>query len=179
MARNPPRRGGQHPTYGVFIGGAELDNRYKLIGTRHYKFTSQRRGAKVINSIEQALLSAIDSQTSSKVNGNLERTPSTQDTELAKLNFIKQLKRKVQLHGQQSSYSVFSDAEVISLFDNYHKFSVEEVIDQYELRCEEPPPDLHPITGDETDESKQLCFESYDKYEFDEFGLSRLVVEFP
>ena len=33
------------------------------------------------------------------------------------------------------------------------------------------------MTGDETNESKQLRFEAYDEYEFDEFGLSRLVVE--
>ena len=93
--RAPPRRGGEHPFYGLFIGGSELDNQYKLTGSRHYKFTSQLRSAKVINSIEQALLITIDSQTSPKFNGNLERTPSTQETELDKLNFIKQLKRKV------------------------------------------------------------------------------------
>ena len=67
--------------------------------------------------------------------------------------------------------------EVLSLFDHYHKFTVEEVIDQHELRCNEPEPDLDPVTNLETETSKQLRFESYDKYEFDDFGLSRLVVE--
>lgn len=177
MAQDPPRRGGQHTTYGLFIGGSDLDNQYRLTGTRHYKYTSQRRGAKVINSIEQALLKTIDSPTSPKFNGNLLRTPSTQDTELDKLNFIKQLKRKVQLHGQQSFYAAFSQSQVLSLFDHYHKFTVEDIIDQYELRCDEPPPDLDPITGIETETSRQLRFESYDEYEFDEVGLTRLVVE--
>ena len=156
MQRDPPRRGGEHPTYGIFIGGSDLDDQYKLTGARHYKYTSQRRGAKVVNSIEQALLSTIDSHTSPKFNGNLERTPSTQDTELDKLNFIKQLKRKVQLHGQQSFYAALSNTRVISLFENYHKFTVEDIIDQFELRCEEPAPDIDPDTGAETEMSKQL-----------------------
>ena len=45
----PPKRGGIHPTYGVFISGGDLDNEYKLTGLRHYKYTAQRRGTKVIN----------------------------------------------------------------------------------------------------------------------------------
>ena len=61
MARVLPRRGGEHPIYRIFLGGGELNNQYQLIGTRHYKFTGQRRSAKVINSIEQALLSSIQS----------------------------------------------------------------------------------------------------------------------
>ena len=93
-ARPPPRRGGEHPTYGVFIGGSELNDEYKLVGTRHYKYTSQRRSAKVINSIEQALLKAIDSKEINKFNGSLETTPSTKDTELDKEGFVKQLKKK-------------------------------------------------------------------------------------
>lgn len=175
--RPPPRRGGEHPTYGIYIGGSELDNEYKLVGGRHYKYTSQRRSAKVINSIEQALLKAIDSTELSKFNGSLETTPSTKDNELDKEAFVKQLKKKVRLHGQQSFYAIAYNGEILSLFDHYHKFTVEEVIDQHELRCNEPNPDLDPETNLETDISKQLRFETYDEYEFDDFGLSRLVVE--
>ena len=89
--RPPPRRGGEHPTYGVFIGGSELHDEYKLVGTRHYQYTSQRRSAKVINSIKQALRKAIDLKEVSKFNGGLETTPSTKDTELDKEGFVKQL----------------------------------------------------------------------------------------
>ena len=53
--RVPPKRCGEHPIYGIYIGGSDLDDDYKLVGNRHYKYTSQRRSAKVINSIEQAL----------------------------------------------------------------------------------------------------------------------------
>ena len=45
------------------------------------------------------------------------------------------------------------------------------------MLCEEPEPELDPDTGVETETSKQLRFETYDEYEFDDFGLSRLVVE--
>ena len=85
----------------------------------------------MINSIEQALLSSIQSTDQAKFNGNLETTPTTKGTELDKLNFIKQLKRKVQLHGQQTFYAVFLQDEVLSLFDHYHKFTIEEIIAQY------------------------------------------------
>ena len=100
MARVSPKRGGQHPTYGVFIGGSFLDDQYRLTGTRHYQYTSQRRSAKAVNSIEQALLTTIESKTAPKFNGNLEKTPSSSEYELEKLSFIKQLKQKVQRHGQ-------------------------------------------------------------------------------
>jgi len=131
----------------------------------------------VVNSIEQALLKTIESKTAPKFNGNIEKTPSAKETELEKLSFIKQLKRKVQLHGQQSFYAAFFQNEVLSLFEHYHKFTVEEIISQFELRCEEPDPEVDATTGIETETSKQLRFEAYDNYEFDEFGLSRLVVE--
>ena len=91
----PPKRGGIHPTYGVFIGGGDLDAEYKLTGLRHYKYTAQRRGAKVINSIEQALLKAIESKDSDKFNGKLETTKSSAENELDKESFVKQLKKKV------------------------------------------------------------------------------------
>ena len=174
---NPPRRGGIHPIYGIFLGGSKLDDTYRLTGTRHNRFTGQRRGPKVINSIEQALLKTIDSTDACKFNGNLEKTESAQPTEIDKETFIKQLQKKVRLHGQQSFYSIMYQTEVITLFDNYHKFTVEEVIDQHEYRCDEPQPVLDTNTNLETEESKQLRFESYDEYEFDDFGLSRLVVE--
>ena len=173
----PPKRGGIHPIYGTFIGGSELDDTYKLTGTRHYRFTGQRRGPKVVNSIEQALLKTIDSNDAYKFNGNLEKTESSPETEIDKETFIKQLQKKVRLHGQQSFYAIMYQTEVLSLFDHYHKFTVEEVIDQHEYRSNEPAPVIDPNTQTETPDSIQLRFESYDEYEFDEFGLSRLVVE--
>ena len=130
-----------------------------------------------MNSIEQGLLNTIESKTAPKFNGNLEKNSLAGENELEKLTFIKNLKRKVQLHGQQTFYAAFYQDEVLSLFEHYHKFTVEETIEQHELWCKEPDPKLDPNTGVETDTSKQLRFETYNEYEFDEFGLFTLVVE--
>ena len=73
MARVPPRRGGENPTYGIYIGGSFLDDQYRLAGNRHYQYTSQRRSAKVVNLIEQALPTTIESKTAPKFNGSLEK----------------------------------------------------------------------------------------------------------
>ena len=66
MTRAVPRRGGIHPTCGVFIGGAPLNNNYGLAGQQHYWFIAQQRGATVINSTKQALLSTINLKDSDK-----------------------------------------------------------------------------------------------------------------
>ena len=77
---------------------------YHLSRSRHYKFTTQQRGAKVVNAIEQSLLKAIDSKDLDKFNGSLELTPSSSANELDKESFIKQLQKKVRLHGQRSFF---------------------------------------------------------------------------
>ena len=81
-----PRRGGKHPIYGIFVGGSDLDDNYRLTGTRHYKFTAQRRGPKVINSIEQALLSTIASKDADKFDGNLEKNQRQRQMRLTKVH---------------------------------------------------------------------------------------------
>ena len=48
------------------------------------------------------------------------------------------------------------NTKVLNLLNHHHKFTVEEVIDQYELRCEEPAPEIDPNTGQETETSVQL-----------------------
>ena len=88
----PPRRGGDHSTYGIFLGGSDLNDEYKLLGTRHYKYTGQRRGPKVVNSIEQALHSLAESKDADKFNGQLELTASALGNEIDKEKFIKLLK---------------------------------------------------------------------------------------
>lgn len=71
-----PKRGGIHSIYGVYVGGATIDDNYHLIGTRHYKSSTQRRNAKSIGRIESDLRSARDSTSILKFNGNLEGTPN-------------------------------------------------------------------------------------------------------
>lgn len=148
-----------------------MDDKYKLVGNRHYKYTSQRRSAKVIDLIKQALLKAIDSYDIRNSNGKLEITPSSNDTELDKEAFVKQLRKKVRLYGQQTFHAILYQGDVLSVFDHYHKFTVEEVIDKYKEQCNEPHPDLDPDTNLETDTSKQIRYEAHDEYEFNGFGL--------
>ena len=150
-----------------------MDDNYRLTGQRHYQFTSQRRGAKVINSIEQALLSAINSKNGAKVinsieqallsainskdsdkfNGNLQKSESSQTNEIDKENFIKQLQKKMRLHGQQTFHTITYKNTVLSLFENYHKFTAEDVIIHHEFCTEEPLPEIDPVTNLETQPS--------------------------
>ena len=66
---------------------------------------------------------------------------------------------------------------MLLLFEHYHKFIVEDVIGHHEFRCEEPDPEIDPTTNQETAALIQLHFKLYDNYEFDDFGLSQLVVQ--
>ena len=135
----------------IYIGGGDLVDEYKLTVTRHYKCTSKRRSVKVINSIDEALLKAIESKEIDKFNGKLEIIKSSMEHKLNKDSFVKELRKR-------------SDC-----MDNSHYM--------HELRCDEPDPDIDPNIGLETDVSKQLRFESYNDYKFDHFGISQLVVE--
>ena len=68
-----PKRGGFHPLYKTYLGGAKLNDEYKSIvtigtGTGIYRFSTQRRHKKTIGSIERSLQDARDSITSVKFN---------------------------------------------------------------------------------------------------------------
>ena len=67
-----PKRGGIHPQFGKFIGGAKLNDRYETVGASGaslYRFSTQRRHEKTIASIEKMLRDARDSTTGLKFNG--------------------------------------------------------------------------------------------------------------
>jgi len=136
-----PHRGGDHHIYGIYLGGSELNDNYELTGTRTYKYSAQRRHPKAIGSLEQALIDARDSTTIPKFNGQLEldKTASS-EPEVDKAEFVKLLKDKVKHYGQQSFYVANIDGHAVSLFENYHKLSVEDVINQHTARCNEPAP---------------------------------------
>ena len=102
---DPPKRGGVHPVYGLYIGGSPLDENYKptRVGRLSFRFSSQRRNTKTIGSIESARVSARDSTTSLKFDGRLEPTVGSA-TEIGKERFITLLSRKVEEHGQEAFY---------------------------------------------------------------------------
>ena len=93
----PPRRGGIHPTYGKFIGGAKLNNEYKFDegSGSFFRFFTQRRHEKTIATIlERDLRDSSDSSKSLKFNGTIEPTEGTAN-EIGKERFIAQLKKRV------------------------------------------------------------------------------------
>ena len=175
----PPKRGGIHRSYGLFLGGSALDDKYQLINARPYKYTTQLRNPKQLASIEKTLMTARNDASSIKFNGKLELTGGTTETaELDKEQFIAALKDKVKFHGMQNVfYMLNAQGKMTSLLDDYHEFTVEEVIVEHESRSKSEPAAITDVNGDETSESETDRFRCYDDYEFDDIALSRLIVE--
>jgi len=128
----PPKRGGIHPTHGVFLGGTGLsglddDFHPKKAAKRLYRFTTQRRGAKAVGYVERALIDARDSTTTIKFGGKLEIDENS-ITELDKEQFVKTIKTLVLEHGHESFYVVKKGREVVDLFENLHAISTLDVI---------------------------------------------------
>ena len=67
-----PKRGGIHPTHGVYIGGSALDGSYKQTSRVTYKYARQKRTGKATSTIEENLIKTRDSTGTLKFNGNLE-----------------------------------------------------------------------------------------------------------
>jgi hypothetical protein len=104
----PPKRGGIHSRYDTFVGGCAMDDHYRLINPRSYKFTTQLRNSKATASLEKTLMSARNDASSIKFNGKLELTDTTTETaELDKEQFIAALKDKVKFHGVQTFFYFF------------------------------------------------------------------------
>ena len=158
----PPKRGGIHPTYGVYLGGTALDNDYKLTSTITYRFASQRRHPKSTVSIEKSVMDARASTTTLKFNGKLDSTSGTA-TELDKERFVRVLAQTVREHGQQTFYWIkkLRSNDVVSLFENYHSFTIKNVEDEFKRRAD----------------PSNAAFEAFDDYELSDIGLSRLIVE--
>ena len=158
----PPKRGGFHPIYGKYIGGAKLNYKYEMVTGDNslYRFATQRRHEKTITAIERSLREARDSITAIKFNGTLETTPGNSN-EIGKERFIALLKKRVKEHGQQTFYWIRdSDNKVVDLFENAHRFKLDTVVKEHKRRLE-----------------KSTAYESYDEIERDEVELSRTVVE--
>ena len=159
----PPRRGGIHPTYGKFIGGAKLTDEYKLAEVTsgsYFRFFTQRRHEKTIATIERDLREARDSTKTIKFNGTIEPVDGNTN-EIGKERFVTLLKKRVKEYGQQTFYWIRdSDDKVVDLFENAHRFKLDDVVAEHVRRS-----------------AKNTKFETYDDLERDEVELSRTVVE--
>jgi hypothetical protein len=162
----PPKRGGVHPIYGIFLGGAKLDDDYKCVtksgpSSGTYRFSTQRRHEKTMSGIEKTLRDARDSPTSIKFNGKLEGTEGSL-SEIGKERFVTLLERRVIEHGQQTFYHIKdTDGKVVDLFEHAHRFNVETTMAEHERRISE---------------TTSTTFDQYDDFERDDIELSRMVV---
>lgn len=171
-----PKRGGIHRAYGVYLGGCALDDDYKLTKARSFKYTTQLRNSKALASIEKTLMTARNDATSVKFNGKVELGTNVQTAELDKEQFVATLKDKVKFHGAQSFFYVpREDGTMTSLLEDFHNFTVDEVIAEHDSRKTEPTPVM--VDGYETEFSKAERYRCYDEWEEDDFALSRLIVE--
>ena len=153
-----PKRGGVHAVYGLFIGGTDLDSAYKAEGK--YSYSTQRRNAKGIASIEQNLMNARDSITSQKFNGKLEPVATSTTEIIGKERFVTLLQHRVEEHGQQTFYFMKDPKDtIVNMLTNVHSFTPEMVVKEFTVRLAA------------TDDS------GFDSYEKDEVTMSRLVVE--
>ena len=67
-----PRRGGTHPIFGIYAGGGELGDTYKLKGGNSYSCTSQLRNEKQLNVAETSLYAQRNDTTTLKFNGKMD-----------------------------------------------------------------------------------------------------------
>jgi hypothetical protein len=100
-----PKRGGIHPTYGLYIGGSKLNDTYHQTSRIKYWYASQQRNPKTIMSLEHILTSARDSTTTLKFDGRLEPIVGS-STEIGKEDFVDLLKENVKEFGQETFYYV-------------------------------------------------------------------------
>ena len=170
-AADSPKRGGTHPIYGRFLGGAKLTNEYKSDvpdgrGNGLYRFSTQRRHEKTIGNIERALQEARDSPTAIKFNGQLEPGDGNL-TEIGKERFLLLLERRVIEHGQQTFYYVKdSDGNVVNLFEHSHRFTLQTVIEEHDRRSESTNRAANEAANDSEDETEvEVHPEAYEKYD--------------
>ena len=80
-----PKRGDEHPIFGVYIGGDALTSNYKLASPESYSRTSQLRSEKVLQVADSTLHSQQNSTTSLKFNRKLDVTEDN-SASLSELN---------------------------------------------------------------------------------------------
>ena len=141
MALGIPKRGGTHPTFGIYLGGSGIDSDYNLLKSPSYKFTAQLRNMKQAGIGERALMNARDDSSVRKFNGKLEVSDSTSKTEMDKEDFFETLKDKVAFYGLHNFFYLPStDGTMLLLLTDSYAFSLKEVTTEFESRLIEPAP---------------------------------------
>ena len=154
-----PKRGGLHPNFGAYVGGASLDDTYHLTEADSYFYASQVRTLKQTALNETTLKGDMIDTSKPKFDGKLQLGISS-STELDKERFISFLKQNVGYYGLETFFYLPDNGAVVNLLDNSHRFSHQEVLNEHVLRMG--------TTG---------VFLEYDFYERSDRALSRLMVE--
>ena len=173
-----PRRGG-NDFMGLYVGGAPLDDIYRLITTEEsFKCALQLRNAKTLLGIESDLRKALSASSSLKYDGKLKLEPSELSTkELDKEEFLLAVDEAVMSYGLHSFFYLPSSEGIIKyLAEEPHLFTIEQVMQEHESRTSEPEPVLDD-NDEETTASISARFRSYDKYERFDISLSRRILE--
>ena len=91
--------------------------------------------------------------------------------------FMEVIKKNIQLFGLHTWYYLPGpDGTILNLCHDYHAFTLQEVIDDYNLRTIEPATVVD-SSGNETEESKTNRFRVYDEFELYDRGVLRIYVE--
>ena len=165
--------------YGIYMGGCILDYLYQPVKSSAYKTTSQLRSIKATPVLESTLHSIRSASTSIQFNGSLEIASGSTLGELDQREFLLSTKEMVQRYGFHSFFSMPLGArEMLSLAENSHKFTVDDVIAEYEARVQpEALPLLDSVSHMETASSVVNRYRSYDDFERGDLALSRLAME--
>lgn len=134
----PQMCGGLHLTLGAYLGGSDLNSDYEIEDPHMaYQFSSQRRHPKTIAHLESDLKKARDSIDDYQVqwesrsrrcqyNGNWQRPFSRplgrEDRRVRNVELL--------LDGRQGTFGG------LSLFKNKHRFTVNNIVDEYTARTE-------------------------------------------
>ena len=145
-----PKRCGTQPYLGLYAGGSDLDINYKPIQDTPFHHVSQLKSGNQMATNQSNLIQASNDMNVIKLNGQLEIT-SKETVELDKEQFVEAVKKNIQLFGLHTWYYLPGpDITMLDLCEDYHTFTLQEIIDNYYIRAEEPPLEKY-SSGDETD----------------------------
>ena len=173
------KRGGRHPIFGIYVGGAPLDNQYELSHTDTYASTSQLRNEKQLSVAETSLHNQRNNTTTLKFNGNMDVKESN-TASLTEMNldmFLRNVGDIVERFGLEPFFYLPNSSGAMKyLPEDSHTFTLTSVLDKHKSRLSEPTPVLD-SSGVEEPTSVAARFKCFDDYERCDFSLSRLAVE--
>ena len=109
-----PKRGGIHPIYGPYVGGAALTNNYQLEHTDTFSFASQVRSLKQTQLNENTLKTYMNDITKLKFDGKLDPS-SDSSNELDKEKFIELIRENIRYYGLETFFNLQLGSVVVHL----------------------------------------------------------------